>query len=233
MLKDNNLIYLIFTFLPALIYSIIVYITAPQNTIKWKISSLFFSMGVLSTILVNAIHFAFPNWDNPTSSILAISLFITAFFKIGFLEEISKFFLFKLTEWYRHHKYKSQHSFAIMFYSMSVSCGFAVSENILYAQIYGGSVLFIRSFSSVLIHMMCGLMMGYFIALGRIESNNVNNYFKKIYYTIAGILVSSFYHGLYDFNIYLYQDLSKSFAIILTGFIITYSMIHHLKKISA
>lgn len=227
MFEDNNLIYLIFTFLPALIYSIVVYLTSPQYTIKWRTASLFFSMGLLSTLLVNAVHFAFPNWDSPISNVIMISFLITAFLKVGFLEEVCKFSMFKLTEWYKHHKFKSHHPSAIMFYSMSVSCGFAVSENILYAQIYGGQVLFIRSFSSVLIHMMCGLMMGYFIALGRIGDINSSK-FKKFVYSFTGILVASFYHGLYDYNIYMYQSLNKSFAIIILGFIITYSMTYHL-----
>lgn len=236
MFHDNNVISFIFTFLPALIYSIIVYVTAPAFTIRWKIASLYFCMGVLSTILVNAVHYTFPNWDEPICNNMLIALFVTAFIKVGFLEEASKFSMFKLTESYRH-KDKVDHPSAIMFYAMSISCGFAVSENILYAQIYGGDVLFIRSFSSVLVHMICGLMMGYFVALGRIESDSPRNILgttsprlRMVSHTIAGIFAATFYHGLYDFNIFVNGEagIDKSFTIVGIGLAITYVMAAHL-----
>jgi RsiW-degrading membrane proteinase PrsW (M82 family) len=236
MFENNNVVSFIFTFLPALIYSIIVYVTAPPFTIRWRIASLFFSMGVLSTILVNAVHYMFPNWDYPMSSNVILALFCTAFIKVGFLEEASKFSMFKLTEWYRN-KTHVDHPSAIMFYAMSISCGFAVSENILYAQIYGGEVLFIRSFSSVLVHMICGLMMGYFVALGRIDHDSPKNNLslahprvRMISHTIAGIMCASFYHGLYDFNIFVNGDagVDKSFTIIGIGLAVTYVMSAHL-----
>jgi len=220
MFENNHVISLIFTFLPVLIYSIIVFVLKP-NVIKWKVASLFFSMGLLSTIFVNAIHYAFPNWDAPISNDKIISLMITSFLKIGLLEEISKFLMFKLTGWYKNKKY---HPSAIMFYVMSVSCGFAVSENILYAQIYGGDVLFIRSISSVIIHMICGLLMGYFLALKSIN--------KKKIYAIIGIVIASLFHGIYDFNIFLNGNsgMNDSYIIILIGIIITYKMSTNLAK---
>jgi RsiW-degrading membrane proteinase PrsW (M82 family) len=236
MFENNNIISFIFTFLPAFIYALIVYITAPPFTIRWRIASLYFSMGVLSTILVNAVHYTFPNWDNPVSKTLAVTMFVTAFIKVALLEESSKFSMFKLTEWYRNKKY-SDHPSAIMFYAMSISCGFAVSENILYAQIYGGEVLLIRSFSAVLVHMICGLMMGYFVALGRIDNespkNNITTAHPKIrmiVHTIAGICAATFYHGLYDFNIFVNGDAGadKSFSIVVGGLVITYVMSAHL-----
>jgi len=236
MFDDNNVISFIFTFLPALIYSIIVYITAPPFTIRWRTASLYFCMGVLSTILVNAVHYMFPNWDEPMSKNMMIALFATAFVKVGALEEMSKFSMFKLTDWYRNKK-MVDHPSSIMFYAMSISCGFAVSENILYAQIYGGDVLLIRSFSSVLVHMICGLMLGYFVALGRIDNDSPKNMLSSIHprfrmmcHTFAGICAATFYHGLYDFNIFVNGDagIDKSFTIIGIGLAITYVMSAHL-----
>ena len=236
MFENNNIISFIFTFLPALVYSMIVYITAPPFTIRARIASLFFSMGILSTILVNAVHYTFPNWDLPASTNILIAMFVTAFVKVAFLEESSKFTMFKLTEWYRNKKYVD-HPSAIMFYAMSISCGFAVSENILYCQIYGGEVLLIRSFSSVLCHMICGLMLGYFMALGRIDSQTPKNILGTAHprlrmaaHTLAGICAATFYHGLYDFNIFVNGDsgIDRSFTIIVVGLAITYAMSAHL-----
>lgn len=217
MFENHNIISFIFTFLPVLIYSIIVFVSMPVNIIKFKIASLFFFMGVLSTILVNTVHYTFPNWDFPMNEDPIIALFLSSFFKIGLLEESSKYILYRMTEWYRGEKVL--HPNAIMFYSMSVSCGFAVSENILYAQIYGGNVLFIRSVSSVLIHMICGLTIGYFIAIGK-------KYNRITLLSFVGIIVATLYHALYDFNIFVNGDsgIDKSFFIIVFGLIGSYAM---------
>lgn len=229
MFEHNNVIALIFTFLPAFIYSLVLYLTIPAETIKWRIASLFFLMGLLSTILVNAVHFTFPNWDSPVSTNILIGFFITAFIKVGLLEESCKFSMFKVTEWYRNKKY-FDHPDAIMFYAMSVSCGFAVSENILYAQIYGGWVLVTRSFSAVLVHMICGLMMGYFVALGR--SNPGKNHKRRmILNTIAGVCVASLYHGLYDFNLFVGSPGAEyiSDGILTVGILASYLMTTHFR----
>ena len=107
---------------------------------------------------------------------------------------------------------------------MSVSCGFAVSENILYAQIYGGEVLFIRSISSVIVHMITGLLMGYFFALKNIKNNSL--------YSILGIGIASIFHGIYDFNIFMYGNSAMlySYIIIIIGMAITYKMSKKFKK---
>ena len=234
MFENNNIIPFIFTFLPALVYATIVYVTTPPYSIRWKIASLFFFMGVLSTIFVNAVHYTFPNWDNPVSNNIVMALFVSAFAKVALLEESGKFLCFKMTEYYRSKNYVD-HPSAIMFYAMSVSCGFAVSENILYAQIYGGEVLLIRSFSSVLIHMICGLMMGYFVALGTLTNKNshmsvLGSKIRSVGYTVAGIFASTFLHGLYDFNIFVNGDqgIDRSFTIIGVGLAISFMMSSHL-----
>jgi protease PrsW len=233
MFENNNVISFFFTFFPVLFYSLIVYISAPAYSVRIKIASLFFFMGVLSTILVNSVHYMFPNWGLPMHSDPIIALFITAFLKVAFLEEGSKFSMFKLTEWYRSEKYVD-HPSAIMFYAMSVSCGFAVSENILYAQMYGGDVLFVRSFSSVFCHMICGLFMGYFVALGRAESDfyGFHSRIRTAAFTCAGIIAATFYHGLYDFNIFVNGNsgMNNTFLIIAAGLAIAYNMSSNLTR---
>ena len=238
MLEHNNLFYLLLSFLPALIFAIIVFISMPAYTIRWKVGSLFFAMGILSTFLVNAIHFSFPNWNKIESQNEFVAFFISAFIKIALLEEFCKLILFQTTEWYRNKFFYTDNPAAVMFYCMSVSCGFAVSENILYAQQYGGDVLFIRTFTSVIVHMICGLMMGYFIGLKNIKTNNFistigNINYKMIFLSICGLAASTFYHGLYDFNIFINGEAGndKSIHIIIAGLLITFGMASkHFKK---
>ena len=82
-----------------------------------------------------------------------------------------------------------------MFYVMCVSAGFAVVENMVYAWRFGPDVLWVRAASAIILHMLAGLIMGYFIALGV--------YIKKrrYLYRILGLMSAIFIHGLYDFNI--------------------------------
>lgn len=221
MLENNNIIPFIFTFLPALFYALIVYVFYPAKTIKWKITSMYFFMGVLSTLLVNTFNYIFPQWKYPTSDSLLIALFVQAFLQIAVVEEGSKFAMFKISESYRNKKYVDS-PLAIMFYAIAVSCGFAVSENILYAQMFGNDVLWIRSFTSVLVHMSCGAMLGYFVALGRINGG--------IYlYTTIGIISAVAYHGFYDFRIFSGGgSMDGIYAIVGLGVAVTFVMMNNL-----
>lgn len=238
MFEYNNILAFIFTFLPALIYSIIVYANTPPFTIKWKIASLFFLMGILSVTVVTTVHFIFPLWDYfpLDASNMMLSLFFSAIVKVGLLEEGSKFLMFRTTEYYRNKKY-TDHPSAIMFYAMSVSCGFAVMENIMYARSLGGEVLLIRSFTSVIVHMICGLMMGYFVALGNLKSisypKTILNRIKALSFVVAGVFTSTFYHGLFDFSIDSglangENPILISIVIILVGLALTFMMSSHL-----
>jgi RsiW-degrading membrane proteinase PrsW (M82 family) len=96
------------------------------------------------------------------------------------------------------------HPYATMFYSALISAAFSIVENIQYAQraAYGEfgpvvpeSVLTIRAVTSVIIHMACGLFMGYYI--GRAKGATK---LKKIFFNILGIGAAAFIHGTYDFN---------------------------------
>ncbi len=162
------------------------------------------------------------------------------------MEEMSKWIAFKCTNYIRGKRRNNlDHPYAIMFYSALISAGFSIVENIQYAQraIFGEfgelsaeSVLTTRAITSVIIHMVCGLFMGYYIARGKYETP-----IKKVLYNILGISAAIFIHGTYDFA-WMVPNVQKDYhmffnvlihvpstIIIMFSIIIAFFMTWHLK----
>jgi len=82
--------------------------------------------------------------------------------------------------------------------------------------------------------------MGYFIAIGR----RCKNIFKHAGYTVLGLLASTFFHGLYDFNLMKPHGVDEYINIlginfhiqnnilIIATLVVSYFMASHLSKIS-
>ena len=212
--------------LPILVYIILVYMTMPYKSINLMKTSLYFAYGLISIGLVFIFYMLFPNWiniDYVFGMQREIFEFKRAFYRVAALEEITKFISFYIL--YLVTKNKGS-LFSTMFYSGCVALGFAFLENITYVEMYGHEVLTIRAVTAVPLHMMCGMFMGYFIALGRANKQLVNhsianillNHFpklKKLVFIMIGLFVAIFLHGLYDFNLF-YYDAASSHAIMLT-----------------
>ena len=132
---------------------------------------------------------------------------------------------------------------------MLTAAAFSIVENIQYAQraaygefgnITAESVLITRAVTSVIVHMACGLFMGYYISRAKGAS-----LIKRILFNILGISAATFIHGIYDMNWMKpgtendYYEIFKGFPIhissaIIIGFslIIAFFMSWHLKYIA-
>lgn len=200
MFNNSNLVAFIFTFLPCLLFSFGIYKALPiTSRINWVTASFYFILGCLSTSAVLIWRYIFPNWGDVGCGFTNydyINEFIHWIIVVALVEEGFKLVAFKAGEFYREKKKKAR-LVTYIFYAMSVSCGFAVIENLSYASMYGQSVLLQRSFSSVIIHMSCGVLLGYFIALGLM-------YKRKHLFTLLGLIAAVIFHGTYDF--YISQD---------------------------
>lgn len=211
--------------IPALFYAATIYLTAPYKTLNIKSSLTYLLLGFVSCfILYFSPHMVILTgdyfWDKCLYVLFSISLF----------EEGSKLFAFKLFK----NSHKIIHPIAIMFYVCMVSTGFAVVENVQYCFNYGVDVLFVRMVTAFIGHMLYGLVMGYFVALGELKSkgNSLLNIFlykfkirKVVYYTI-GLLSAVFFHGLYDYNLE-YHVGNENFNLLFIlgiGMLVTYLM---------
>jgi RsiW-degrading membrane proteinase PrsW (M82 family) len=159
-----------------------------------------FFLGMLSVIpafiLEKAGGFIFGNMGR-SSSIAFYAFF--AFVVVAASEEASKFAAVK---WYAYPKKYFDEPFDGIMYSVMVAMGFATVENIGYVQQHGFGTAILRMFLSVPAHAAFGIIMGYYIGLAKFNKE------KSTGYLITGLLLAVFFHGAFDFFLFL-QDSIK------------------------
>lgn len=227
-----SLLYLLIAFVPVLMYITIIWVTTPWKSINLRTSFQYFVTGMISIGLLLTFFRLFPNWQDPVMS--PAVLMILAFVQVAMMEELCKFISFKIGEGIRgEDETKYDSAIGTMFYCGISALGFSFIENVEYALSYGGQVLFVRSFVSMMIHFLCGLIMGYWISASRIPSRLENRslievlfikkpMLKKIAYSIMGISCAIVLHGLFDYNLFIGGPDSNSYIIILGGIVAAY-----------
>jgi RsiW-degrading membrane proteinase PrsW (M82 family) len=231
---------------------------------------------MLSIFFVFAIHFIFPHWleyveidgfiliENVFKKLVAepiptnFALFFRNYVQVGLTEETAKATIFLLITSLRVKSIRIQDKpFAIMYYTMMVSLGFALVENIHYGwsaynkQLYGLPVLpektlMLRAVSATVAHMINGLVMGFFFALGYrhirggyVDQTLLNIWskghykIKKVVFFILGLLAASFLHGTYDYLIDLRVTWFSMAEFLIIGLTITYIMYKDLTRINS
>lgn len=233
MFSDNNLILLLLCLFPVILYSLIIFANSPSFSIKLKTTFIYLYTGFLSVTLLQFIHFVFPHmhdlflqkyigdFDISTNTFIMYkstigTVLLFAFFQVALMEEFSKWLALKCVDYMRGKRKKNlDHPYAIMFYSCLIGASFSIVENVQYAQramvgefgpITAESMLAVRAVTSVVIHMACGLIMGYYVARAKGESR-----IKKYIYNAYGLLSATFVHGIYDFNLMKENDASDFF----------------------
>ncbi len=251
MLLTDTIWLVILAVVPIIIYSAIVYFSIPPRFVGKKRSRRYLISGLFAPCLISLYYFLFPNLSSEPASYSFLTLFIFCIIQIGCLEELSKFIMFKWVSYERPSE-KNDLPIAIIFYSMMTSVGFAITENISYLinwkykllsapymneQILTSalsSMTVSRSLYAVVAHMVCGIIMGYFLAkahLLKIQFANLNSKLitiKKIFYIICGIGCASLYHGIYDLNLHLpdnqwvfyFHALNIIFGLVLSKFMV-------------
>jgi len=253
----NNLFILIFALLPIIFYVFLVYFMIPKTFVSLDRGRRYLISGLMSPFLIFLVYFLFPNWANPVSNNEILNAVFFAIIQIGILEEFSKYTIF---QWVSSERFSQKNDLPIatMYYSLMVALGFALTENISYlitlyqnksidpmisqVQLNNSmlSMALNRSLTAVVMHMICGVFMGYFLSIYNeknkrtaLEKNqlkhNINLSNKK--YIILGILLAALYHGIYDLNLILPENNYKLFftaIIIIFGLIISYFMINKL-----
>ncbi len=120
--------------------------------------------------------------------------FVHAFVVVGFSEEFSKYIFFKR---FAYNRAEFNEPFDGIIYSVMVSLGFAALENVMYVMDGGISVGLLRMFTAVPAHAANAVMMGYFAGLAKFNPQR-----EKVL-LITGILAATFFHGAYDFCLFV------------------------------
>jgi RsiW-degrading membrane proteinase PrsW (M82 family) len=211
---------IILSFIPALLYSFIIYATVPYKIIDFKKGLYYIFGGFLSVILLFSFFKLIPQWNNLSSNLFNINteslkyIHFKCFIQIGFIEELFKLLSFLLMERYIvYHQKSNYHPLSVMFYVGMVSVGFSIIENVIYGlySLYPTETIMLRSITAVIGHMVFGLFMGYWISLGRMNFKTDNrslfdimimktNKLKKFIFIILGLISATILHGLYDLH---------------------------------
>lgn len=227
---QNNILYVLYAILPAIIYSWALFKFVPEKMIGLHRARRYISAAFLSPILVLFIHYIFPTiWTKIEYPICGsyYNLLFTCLIEIALVEEVTKYMTYS---WVTVHRKNSAHDYPIatLFYCMMSAAGFSIVENLYYLINVGESVLFIRSFTAIVLHLNCGIIMGYFIAKSKLYSFDKNidvpyikyNPIEKIRLVLTGVVGAILLHGLYNYNMALSasdNDISIVVYVILFG----------------
>ena len=228
----DSFIILLLSVLPALAYAVLIYLSSPVRSVKIKVAFRFFIVGFLSILFCIYIKKLFyPNGTfmhvMGSQSAQELFYFNKAFFEVGLIEELSKLLAFLVGYSFLKKSSEEFNPIGIMFYCSMVGLGFAALENFEYGLRYGSSVVLLRTFTAVVVHLTLGIMMGYTIAHAKIKTTKFvrtpldihlrHSDQKMAYYCIFGLLVATFFHGLYDLNLFLKHDSSFVLMIMIIG----------------
>jgi protease PrsW len=125
---------------------------------------------------------------------------ILSYLIVAFSEEGSKFLGFRL---YSYNQKSFDEPFDGIVYAVMVGMGFATAENIKYLiESPPGSELgtgLLRMFTAVPGHATFAIVMGYFAGKAKFDKKN------SVTLLITGLVVAIFFHGTYDFFLFLTQ----------------------------
>lgn len=139
--------------------------------------------------------------------------FVHAFVVVGFSEEFSKYIFFRR---YAYNRVEFNEPFDGIVYCVMISLGFAALENVFYVIEHGARIGVMRMFTAVPAHAANGVMMGYFAGLAKFNSNNE----KTLLFT--GMLVATFFHGAYDFCLFVNKIPVMAFGALVTLIVVIF-----------
>ncbi|HHT04679.1 MAG TPA: PrsW family intramembrane metalloprotease [Hydrogenispora sp.] len=149
-------------------------------------------------------------------------IFFYSFFYIGLIEEGFKFLLLALAVNYRKDMNEPVDG---IIYGITVGLGFAALENLLYTRTMGFEVGLWRAVVTCLAHATFSGWGGYFLTAGRPGRFVRQRFFH-------GYGVALFWHGLYDFLIFLDTPIWSAGAMVLTGLLL-YLLFRKMRELAA
>lgn len=198
LLGSNNIVELLMTVFPVTLYAWLAIKFSKNGMLDKRTAFMHLMLGVLSFAWVDLFHFVFPMWHMMMDIGILWSMLIFTVIQTGVLEESMKFGCYLVGKDMR----KKSSPMESVLYMMLVGCGFAIVENILYIKMFGNMVIIPRAFSA-LVHMSCGVIIGYFFNVGRtMELSRI----KKAFLPVTGIILASVYHGIFNLNLITRSD---------------------------
>lgn len=184
----NPLTLLALALAPGVAISLFFYLKDKHEREPFGLLLLSFLYGGLSTAVTEVIRF-------PVNAILlaneeaVVYQFLDTFFKVAFVEELSKFLFVRFILFYNKN---FNEPFDGIVYAVMVSMGFATVENVLYVFQYGITTGILRMFTAIPAHAIFATIMGFYLGKAKFTHR------KVFYYTLLALGASALFHGFYD-----------------------------------
>ena len=139
-----------------------------------------------------------------------LDLVIYAFLVVATTEEGMKY---QVLRWYNYPHKEFDEPYDGIMYGVAGSLGFAAIENVLYvfsAQEAAVETGLVRMFTAVPAHAMFGVLMGYFVGKAKFGGDQVNPFLERT----KGLLAAIFFHGIYDYFLFLGNAYLGVFALV-------------------
>ncbi|MDX2048978.1 MAG: YhfC family glutamic-type intramembrane protease [Chitinophagaceae bacterium] len=156
-----------------------------------------FFLGVLSAFIALGLQLLLTPLHKALMPQNIFSIAIFAYLVVALTEEWSKYIMVR---YYAFPKKEFDEPYDGIVYSVMVGMGFATIENIMYVMQHGYATAFVRMFLSVPAHGTFAVLMGYSIGKAWI------NYDRRIMYMMLGLFWAVFFHGTFDFFLFLRED---------------------------
>lgn len=186
-----NPILLLAAILPGILFCVLIYFLdkhEKEGVIPLLIT---FGLGTLSALPAVGLQMLAVRLGLDSTAHIGFLLFYV-FIVVAFTEELVKIAMLLL---YPYPKTFFNEPMDGIVYTIMIGMGFAVVENIIYANNFGIETVMIRSFTAVPAHAIFAIFMGYFVGLSKFHPSSK---WKLIGF---GFLLAIGIHGLYDFFI--------------------------------
>lgn len=149
----------------------------------------------ITLFLTTILEIIFPFFKIDTDKLNLLELLISVFIGIALIEELSKWIITYILS-YKNKEFDEFYDMIV--YSVFVSLGFALFENIIYVFDEGIGIGILRAILSVPAHAFIGIFMGYYLGLAKISSLNKNKSLE-IKNKLFSLLIPILLHGVYDY----------------------------------
>lgn len=185
---------IVFALAPVLAIIIYIYLKDKYDREPKRLLLYNFLLGAFVSIIITSILYIVLNTVFPlTNKKSIIQQFIRAFFIVGLVEEFSKYVIVR---YYAQPKKEFNEPFDGIVYAVMVSMGFAATENIFYVLDGGLTTAVLRAFTAIPAHATFAILMGYFMGKAKFSNN-------RIQLNLLGLFLAVFFHGAYDFFLFI------------------------------
>ena len=223
-------ILLVLAVLPVYLLCFFIYKKDKEKEPKKLLKSLFL-FGMLTTVIALIVELILGIVFDANDNSNYILQFISVFIAVALVEEVCKWIVLK-AKVFDHKEFN--HIYDMIVYSVYVSLGFAVVENILYVLTTADiSIGIMRALISIPGHACFAIFMGYYLGIAKInKENNLNDKYNKNIF--LSILSPVLIHTIFDFLLLSKNNifLLAFFIFIVILYLISLKKINRLAKVS-